>query len=193
MQMTLRLFNLTIRLADAGYAVYAIDSRNHGRSGKSETLSYSDMTEDVAAFIRTLELERPILYGFSDGGIVGLMLAGKYPRLLSKLVVCGANLTPKGIKAGWALFFRVSYFFARDPKIRMMLTEPNILSKDLEKISLPVLVLAGERDIVKEDETRCIHAGIPNSTLLILENETHDSYVVHSDKSYGIIESFLRC
>jgi len=183
---------LTVRLAEAGYAVHALDSQGHGRSEKrGDTMSYADMVEDVAAFIRMLKLEDPILFGFSDGGIVCLLVAIKYPGLLSKLIVSGANLTPKGIKASWGLYFRTIYFFTRDPKIRMMLTEPDIREKDLEKISVPVLVLAGERDIIKEEETLRIHANIPNSTLRILENETHDSYVVHSDKLYGIIEHFL--
>jgi len=186
---------LTARLVEAGYAVYAIDSRGHGRSGKDEkianNMSYADMVEDIAAFIRVLELEKPILFGFSDGGIIGLLLASKYPGYLSKLIVSGANLTPKGIKAGWTLLFRVLYFFKRDPKIRMMLTEPDIRENALGEISIPVLVLAGERDVVKEEETRRIHAGISNSTLRILENETHSSYVIHSDKLYGIIEHFL--
>jgi pimeloyl-ACP methyl ester carboxylesterase len=184
--------HLTVRLAKDGYAVYAIDSRGHGRSEKiKNTMSYTDMAEDIAAFIRTLALEGAILYGFSDGGIIGLLLAGKYPNLLSKLIVSGANLSPKGIKGSWAFLFRFIHFFTKDPKLRMMLTEPDIGEDDLGKISIPVLVLAGERDIVKEEETRRIHTGIPNSTLRILDNETHSSYVIHSDKLYGIIEHFL--
>ena len=183
---------LTVRMSEAGYAVYALDSPGHGRSGKrGNTLSYADMVEDVAAFIRTLKLEKPMLFGFSDGGIVGLLIAIKHPEFLSKLIASGANLTPKGIKAGWMLRFRMTYFFTKDPKMRLMLIEPDIQENDLKKISVPVLVLAGERDIIKEEETLRIHANIPNSMLRILKNETHDSYVVHSDKLYGIIEHFL--
>ena len=94
---------MTKRLAK-DYTVYAIDSRGHGKSDRVAELSYSDMAEDAAAFIRELKLEKPALYGFSDGGIMGLLLAIEYPDMLSKLIVSGANIDPGGIKAGFSFF-----------------------------------------------------------------------------------------
>ena len=52
---------------------------------------YSDMAEDVKCFIEALKLEKPVLYGFSDGGIVGLLVVSTYPGLLSRLIVSGAT------------------------------------------------------------------------------------------------------
>ena len=76
------IFAVLIKRLSPNYTVYAIDSRDHGKSGKVKSLDYGDMMEDVAAFIRQLDIESPVLYGFSDGGIIGLLLAIKYPALI---------------------------------------------------------------------------------------------------------------
>lgn len=52
------------------------------------------MAEDVIEFIKKLNIKAPILYGFSDGGIIGLLIAIKEPQLLSNLIISGANITP---------------------------------------------------------------------------------------------------
>ena len=67
------------------YTVYAPDSRGHGHSGKAGPLSYEQLASDTAELIRVLGLEKPMLYGFSDGGIVGLLVASGWPGLLSSL------------------------------------------------------------------------------------------------------------
>ncbi|MDR2561823.1 MAG: alpha/beta hydrolase [Holophagales bacterium] len=171
--------------------VYAIDSRGHGKSSSVKHFDYRSMMEDVAAFIKELSIDNVMLYGFSDGGIIGLLLAIEHPNMISKLIVSGANTLPSGIKTINAILMQVSYLFTRDQKLKLMLTQPNITNVELDTISTPTLVLAGSKDVVREEHTRMIAANIKNCTLKILEGESHSSYVVHSDKLYGIIAPFL--
>lgn len=90
-----RIFDLLIRQLKRDHTVYALDSRGQGRSETGDRpLTYGQMARDTAAFIRLLGLRRPALYGFSDGGIVGLLLAIHHPELLSRLAVSGANAQP---------------------------------------------------------------------------------------------------
>lgn len=173
------------------YQVYAVDSRSHGESDQVPELSYESIMEDITALIRTLQLEKPVLYGFSDGGIAGLMLAAKYPDLLSCLIVSGANLIPSGIKKRWLLLGHLMYFLTGDVKLKLMLTQPHILDQDLLRIAVPVLLLAGEKDLILESHTRKIAWKIKNSELKILPGENHGSYVVNSDKLYPVITEFL--
>ena len=159
------------------YEVFTLDSRCHGKSTRTKTISYQDMTEDIAAFIAELGLEKPILLGASDGGITGLMLAIQYPDVLSALIACGANTNPSQLKK-WALvLIKLSYFFTRDPKTKMMLDEPDIRDADLAKIMIPTLILAGSRDIIAESVTVDIAKAIPKSDVKILKGETHESYL----------------
>lgn len=185
------IFDVLIKELSKKYQVYALDSRNHGESDRVPELSYENIMEDTAAFIRTLQLEKPVLYGFSDGGIAGLMLAVKYPALLSCLIVSGANLTPYGLKKRWLPLGHFIYFLTGDVKFKLMLTQPHILDQDLLKIEIPVLALAGEKDLVQESHTKKIAEMIKNSELKILPGEKHGSYVVHSNKLYPFIAEFL--
>ena len=57
--------------------------------------------------------------------------------------------------------------------IELMLNEPNITKLELNKIQNPVLVIAGEKDEVKESHTKEIQQNISKAELLIIPNSTH--------------------
>lgn len=185
------IFDVLAQQLAQRYTVYAIDSRGHGKSSKVKSLDYHEMMEDIAAMIRQLDIQSPILYGFSDGGILGLLLAIHYPGMLSKLILSGVNTQPDGVKAPYPLLMKIAYFFTRDPKLRLMLTQPHIPADELRKITVPTLLLAGSKDIIKDDHTKSIAQSIPGSVLRILAGEGHGSYVLHSPKLYEIIHPFL--
>lgn len=186
-----QIFDVLTEQFKENYSVYAIDSRGHGQSTRVRELDYRSMAEDIAEFIKILGLEKPVLYGFSDGGIIGLMLAAAYPELLSKLIISGANLTPEGVKKRYLNLFRLIYYITRNPNYRLMVTQPQISEAELHKIVVPTLVLAGSKDLIKEEHTRLITESISNCTMQILAGENHMSYVVHSKKLYPILKSFL--
>lgn len=186
-----KIFDKLTEQLSSEYTVYAIDSRGHGQSSKVKEIDYNSMMEDVASFIKELNIEAPILYGFSDGGIIGLLLASKYPTMLSKLIVSGANTTPDGLDNGVLCIMKLLYFLTRSSKTKMMLTQPNITADELKRIQTPVLVLAGEKDIIKQEHTKYIAAQIPNHVLNIIKGEGHGSYIVHSKKLYTIMKPFL--
>jgi pimeloyl-ACP methyl ester carboxylesterase len=173
------------------YTVYAIDSRGHGRSTQVKELDYVSMAKDIATFIQVLNVEQPILYGFSDGGILGLLLAAHNPGLLSKLIISGANIKPDGIRAWYFRSFQLIYLFTRNPKYKLMVSQPNITDEELSKINIETLVLAGSKDMIREKHTRHIAECIPRSTLQILEGEDHMSYVYDNEMLYKIIKPFL--
>lgn len=188
---THQIFDVLINKLKDNYKVYAIDSRCHGKSENTERISYDLMAEDIIEFIKKLKINEPIFYGFSDGGIIGLLIAIKEPKLLSKLIISGANLNPNGMSKFMLMISKIVYFSTRNKLFGMMIKEPNITIKDLEKIDIPTYVLAGEKDIIKESHTRLIAENIKNSTLEIIPKENHSSYIVHSEKIYNIIKKYI--
>ena len=186
-----QIFDKLIEKLKSNYEVFAIDSRCHGKSENPEEISYNLMCYDIIQFIKELNIEKPILYGFSDGGIIGLLVSIKEPDLLSNLIISGANISPDVFTRFDLIITKIFYFFTRSKYIKMMLDEPNIPIEDLQKITIPVHILAGEKDVIKLEHTKLIANNIKNSTLEIIKNENHSSYIVHSDKLYEIIKKYI--
>ena len=88
---THEIFDVLIPSLAKDHTVYAVDSRCHGQSENTERISYELMCDDMIQFIKKLDIRKPIFYGFSDGGVIGLMIAMKEPDLLSKLISSGAR------------------------------------------------------------------------------------------------------
>ena len=177
-----KIFDKAVRILKNHYTVYAIDSRDHGKSGKVNELHYEDMADDVYDFITFLNLEKPIVYGFSDGGIIALILAVKNQNNLSKIIISGVNAVPNGLKAIHILTYKISYFFHKNSKVKMMLTEPNITDNMLKSIKIPAVITAGSNDMIKQSHMKHIADCIPNSTFTVFKNELHGSYIVNSTK-----------
>ncbi len=186
-----RIFDGLCARLEPDFATYAIDTRGHGESTKVKALSYADMARDVIEFIEKLELEKPVLYGFSDGGIIGLLVAIMRPELLGRLICSGANVTPEGLRPGFRSFCRVCWFFSRSPLFKMMLTEPHISAESLSTITVPTVLIAGSRDLITEEHTRYIAENVPGAVLKILPGESHESYVLNNDKLYEVLKPYL--
>ena len=188
---THHIFDVLVEKLKENYKVYAIDSRCHGDSDNPQDISYDLMTRDVIEFIKKLKIEKPILYGFSDGGIIGILIAIRERELLSKLIISGANIYPSGMKKSMLYLSKIIYFFTRNKLFKMMIKEPNIKIEDLRKIKTPTVVLAGEKDVILSEHTKLIADNINGSTLEIIPNENHGSYIINSNKLYDIIKKYI--
>ena len=184
-----QIFDKAIALLKEKYTVYAVDSRCHGKSTKTPELHYADMAKDMIGFMEALALEDVIFYGFSDGGIIGLLAAAECPRITT-LITSGANLTPDGVSGSIKLLIKILNHFKPDPMYALMLNEPHISDETLGSIKAKTLVLAGSGDLVKEKETRHIAETIPGAKLMILKGERHGSYIVHNEKIARLIMDF---
>lgn len=176
------IFDRAVPYLEQVFTVYLIDSRGHGESSPVREYHYQDMVDDLSEFIRKLKLDRPAVCGFSDGAIVGLMYASQHPDGLSRLIACGANTRPETLTGLRMALDRMGSVERKDPKVRMMLTEPDITAEDLSRITVPVTVVAGSRDCVKRSDSEFIADSVQNGELCIMKRADHSSYVVHSTR-----------
>ena len=122
-------------------------------------------------------------HGESPRGNVALLFALKYPDRVERLILNGANLDPCGVKLktqipivlGWGLC-RLCALFSQQAKqnwemLNLMVTQPHIHRAELAGLDMPVLVVAGEQDMIRESHTQSIAANIPNSRLVILPGD----------------------
>ena len=86
-------------LMRAGYQAVVIDSRGHGRSSRdARPLTYELMASDVVAVMDHLTLPPADVVGWSDGAIIGLVMALKHPDRVTRVFAFAANMDPSGVK-----------------------------------------------------------------------------------------------
>ena len=178
------------QLARAGYRVYSPDSRGQGANPPLEEYHYADMAEDTYLFIKALGLEKPAVYGWSDGGIIALMLEMAHPGTCGAIAVSGANLKPdcgEGFEE-----FKAWILEQGTPLAMMMLNEPDIEPESLRSISCPTLVTVGDKDLISVEHTRLISDNIPNSELVVVKNATHSSFIKRNPRAGRLLLKFLQ-
>lgn len=189
--MSHSIFNTAVKVLSKQFTVYCPDSRDHGRSQKVKSLHYEDMAEDMYQFITQLGIEKPAFYGFSDGGIIGLILASLHPDLLSALIVSGASLNPSSTKDLPMKFFKLWSHIDRSDKMRIMMREPDITDEMLGIITVPTFVTAGEKDVIKLSHTEHIAETIPGAQLKIFPKAGHTGYIIRSTEIADYIISVI--
>jgi pimeloyl-ACP methyl ester carboxylesterase len=199
------------------FHVFAPERRGHGHTPDIEgPISYELMAQDMIAFLETIVGGPAHLVGWSDGGIIGLLVAMQRPDLVNKLVPISANFDVSGVVPEAAqmsaamtpdgedmAFFRTSYE-QKSPdgaehwpvvfeKIRQMFTtEPTIDPKDLAGIAAPTLVVAADDDLPRLDHTNELYRAIPNSQLAIVPGTSHGVVLEKAQFLDSMIIDFLR-
>ncbi|CAD0221146.1 alpha/beta fold hydrolase [Chryseobacterium sp. JV274] len=185
------------------YKVIAIDTRGQGKSidSSKKDFTYKMFADDVKALIDQLKLNKVNITGWSDGGNTGLEFALKYPERLNKLITIGANAFPDGVDDKLTDHFenkmlvmkalKDSKKFNEQRLLNIMLTQPRIARKDLNKIGSRVLVIAGDKDVIKPEHTELIAKEIPNAELKIYSNATHMIPFENADQLNTDILNFL--
>ena len=173
------------------FTVYAIDSRNHGKSSMTDDYYYETMAEDIFSFINALELGRVFLAGFSDGAVISLLLALKYPDVIKKMALLGVNLKPADFKKNCYEYIKKEYEKTKSPLFKLMLEEPDIELESLAGINIPSLIIAGEDDIFYRKTFTDVAKTMPFAELMIMKGHNHDSYISGSDLLYPELTAFF--
>jgi pimeloyl-ACP methyl ester carboxylesterase len=173
------------------FQVIVADSRGHGKSGLgTDRLVYMQMMEDYNALLEQLNLSKANVIGWSDGGILSLLLAIHHPDKVNKMAIMGANLRPDETAINsWTRELLEPFSQTIDEMIRakdttadwplnrqfldLLMTQPDIPVESLHQIEAPVLVMAGDKDIIRTAHTVEIFENLPQAHLAILPGQTH--------------------
>jgi pimeloyl-ACP methyl ester carboxylesterase len=160
--------------------------------------TYGAMTEDTAALLEQLHLKHVDVVGWSDGGIIALMLAVRHPDLVHRVVATGANVDPTGLRPKNLADMRASKPDANPTaeKLRQLWMnhpDPDELSFDqLKKIHAKVLVMAGDHDEITLEHTLKIYQALPDAQLFIVPNTGHHTFVDRPGLTDPVVLAFLR-
>lgn len=176
------------------YRVIAVDCRGRGNSELgTDSLTYLQQANDLSKLLAELTPDsyregKITVIGKSDGAIVGLLMAIHYPAGIKQLVSYGANAEPDGLYAETVKEIhddrvKAEVMLAKNDttkdwkleqqKYRLMEFQPHITAEDLAKISIPVLVMSCDRDVIREEHTLWIYRNIRFSSLSISPGEVH--------------------
>jgi len=174
-------FSHQVEAFSACFDTIALDTRGHGNSPRGKApFTLAQFAEDLKNFMDKQGFEKAHLLGFSDGGNIALMFALKYPDRVEKLVLNGANLDPNGVKLsvqlpillGYGVVSLVGLFdkgaLPKKELLGLMVTQPHIKPDELSALRMPTLVVAGDKDMIKDSHTRLMASSIPNAQLCIL-------------------------
>ena len=191
------------------HMVIVTDSRGHGKSGLgTDQLTYLQMMEDYNALLEQLDVSPVDVVGWSDGGILALLLAIHHPEKIHKMALMGANLRPDESAVNswvWELLGPMSdsvdeMISSGDTSdnwqlhrqlLDLLKTQPNIPVESVRKIQSPVLVIAGDMDIIRGSHTLEIFENLPHAHLAILPGQTHWAPATDPDGFNALVGKFL--
>jgi pimeloyl-ACP methyl ester carboxylesterase len=174
------------------HRVVAFDRRGHGRTADTDRpFHYDAMADETIAFLESVVAEPAHLVGWSDGGIVALLVALRRPELVERLVLIGVNYHFSGIleldidpDGEFAQFMFTDYAerspdgpehfpVVVDKAITLFATEPTLTTTDIATVTAPALVLVGDDDLIVPHHTQSLYEALPAGQLCVIPGASH--------------------
>ncbi|MCX2725129.1 alpha/beta fold hydrolase [Roseibium salinum] len=209
------------------HKVYALEFQGHGRTTDIDRpITYPNLADDVAAFMEAVDLPKADVFGYSMGAAAALQLAIRHPVKIDRLVLASVAYDVEGWQPAFREFIPkmsvdmfVSMPFAEDykklapnpdgfpelvSKLISLEHEPMAWEADVKEIEMPVLIIAGDADVVTLEHSvamfRLLGGGImgdmgeplPESRLAIMPATSHTAVISQPDMLMGFIEPFLK-
>ncbi len=198
------------------YHLIIPDTPGQGKSELADSLSYQLLTEYTSMLIDSLKLDSTYVMGFSDGGIVGLLIAEKRPDKVKKVIAVGANngirgVLPPGIDPSLVSAAPMDIFERENKAVieKYQATLPRDWKKlvndqnkmwyqieyfpngILERIAVPVMIAQGDHDMIRVEHAVELHRLVKNSQLCILPNTSHEVFAERPELINSIAISFF--
>lgn len=203
------------------FTLIAIDPRGYGQSRPPDRdwpLEFLQRdAEDAMELVRKLGLQKVSIVGWSDGGIAGIIAAARYPDIVNKLVIWGANayVTKKDLEfyetirdiSKWSENMRVPFLAMYGEKYfrtqwsnwvdayKNYFTKRNgdICMGEVEKVKAQTLIVHGLKDpLVPLEHPDFLHHNIKGSRLYIMPEGKHNIHQKYDREFNFLVEHFLK-
>jgi pimeloyl-ACP methyl ester carboxylesterase len=172
------------------FKVITVSPRGCGNSERGTgKLTFEVMRADLVVLLDSLKVEKTKIFGFSDGGNLGIIFTLEHQERVSQLAAMGANINTFGVKTfdqlGTEKEYRhlfVKAFITKDKSdamkrdiVGMMVGQPKLKFKDLSAIKIPVFNIFGEHDLFKRWHSQKITTSILGAQELMIIGGGHSS------------------
>ncbi|WP_316850960.1 alpha/beta fold hydrolase [Pedobacter agri] len=192
-------FEKLIPLLAKNRKVIAVELQAHGRtSDRNAELTFEQDADDVATFLKNLNIKKADFFGFSNGGTTCLQLAIRHPKLINKLIL-GSALAKRNGVPNWFWDFMAQARLDNMPEplkkgykavaanenglqnmhdkdARRMVNFKDIPDEQLKSIQSPTLIIIGDKDVITPEHAINLHHLISNSSLAIIPGG-HGEYI----------------
>lgn len=187
-----------------GHRLIVPEQRAHGRTPDVGELRYAQMAADTAALLDGMDVRAADLVGWSDGGIIALMLAHDRPDLTRHVVAIGANVNSDGAPDPMSEQ-ATSWFAGASPAdldfdmsdeskaklLAMWRAGSEITVADLARVTPPVMLISGDRDLVTLEHTLAMYHALPDAQLAVIAGADHHVPQSRSEQVAAMILQFL--
>ena len=182
-----RYFARQIAAFSARFRLVLMDTRGQGRSSAGRgKLNFSVFAQDLLRLMDALHIPKAHLLGFSDGGNLAIKFALTHPEYIDKLILNAANVEMfSGVKpqvqlpvmAGYGVAAALSRFSKKAARRRdvlgLMVHPYGVTMNDLERLTMPTLIIVGEHDAIREKQTKEMASHIPHCEVEVFRDGDH--------------------
>jgi len=172
------------------FKVITVSPRGTGNSDWVEGgMTFEAMAEDLVKILDYLEIEKTRIFGFSDGGNLGIVFTLAHQDRVEALAIMGSNINTLGTNTFDQIQITYQYIVLcveawikgddetkrrRDIK-GMMVGQPSLTFEDISAIKVPVLNIYGEHDMIQRWHSKMITKSIEGAQELMIEGGGHSS------------------
>jgi pimeloyl-ACP methyl ester carboxylesterase len=192
-------FGKVIPLFAKNRKVIAVELQAHGRtSDRNANLSFEQDADDVATFLKNINIDKADFFGFSNGGTTTLQIAIRYPGIVNKIILGSALAKRHGAPDWfWSAMkqaklenmpeqLKTAYKevapgtnglqIMHDRDVKRMVNFKDISDEQIKSIKAPALIIIADKDIITPEHAIELHRQITNSELAIIPGE-HGEYI----------------
>lgn len=200
-------------MESSGMNVHSLNFSGHGGAAFQNNFGIEQFADDTLQYIKSHQLKRVNIFGYSMGGYVAMWLAKQHPDLVGKIITLGTKFdwsvesaTQEVKKLNAEKIFEKIPAFARILENRhapndwkmllqktaammMALGESPLLTKEiLQTIQQPTLICLGDQDdMADRGYSEQVASFLPNGEFLLLENTPHPIEKVDLKKLLSLI------
>lgn len=194
--------------------VIAFEQQGYGRTADIDRpFSFTQSADDTAGLLSNLNISKADFLGFSNGGTIALQIAIRHPSRVGKLIVASAFFDRTGAGPAFWEFMKTVTLETMPSELKeaYLKVAPNpdhlgrmhqkaaermrnfsdIPRDQLRAIKSPVLVVSGDKDIVRPEHSVELFRILPNGQLAILPEADHGEVMLQTHWWPETLRKFL--